>query len=158
MKNLFFFPSWWDPSHPFQPCSFIAIHQRVWALILTPPSSGFQLLPGEQEQHHEMLATSHGCDVLGASPKSEQDQQGRATYQLRGDLKLTAAGRAPGEEGQRGTSLLPCLPRRTCPLFHGCHWSLQPGISLLPDPPWDCSGLQYVKLFRTADVWADACH
>lgn len=152
-EKSFLFPSWQDPSHRCQPCSFIAVHQRGRALILTPPSSGSQLLPGERQQYHEMLTTSHGRKVLGASPKSKRDQQGRAMYHLRGDLKLTATGRAPGEEGQRGTRSLPGLPHRTYPLFLGCHWSLQPGISLLlPDPPQDCSGLQHVKLFRTAGV------
>lgn len=67
--------------------------------------------------------------------KSKEDQQGRATYQLRRDLKLSAAGRAHGGEGQRGAPLLPGLPWQDLSpdrrLPHGCRLPPQPATSLL---------------------------
>lgn len=56
-------------------------------------------------------------------------------YQLRGDLKLSAAGGAHGEEGQQGTRLLPGLPWQDpspdLQLSRGCRLPPQPTISLL---------------------------
>lgn len=67
--------------------------------------------------------------MIGASPKTKWDQQGRAAYQLRDNWKLPAAGRAAGEEGQRGTRLLPGLLQQVpC---HGCCLPSWAAINLL---------------------------
>lgn len=144
MKNLSQSPPGKILPVPDNPTALLLYAKGAQILSSPQPPTGSRLLLWEWEQHREVLAISHDCQVLGASPRSKQDQQERAVYQWRVDSKLSAAGRAHRGEGQHDT--LPAFPGQS--LFPG---SAAPWVLFaFPSPaaPQDCSVITACQLVK----------